>query len=134
MVRYLCVSAVVAGALAAPAHAEPLIGFSSPSGNIGCYVAEDYVRCDIAERDWAPPPRPAGCEFDYGQGIAFADGDPPAFVCAGDTALHAGAPLAFGRNVAAGPMQCTSQETGVTCRDTRTGGGFTISRQAYELF
>ncbi len=134
MIRYLGVGAVVAAVLAAPAHAESLVGFSSPSGNIGCYVAEDHVRCDIAERDWPTPPRPADCEFDYGQGIAFGDGDPPGFVCAGDTALHAGAPLAFGQSVTAGPMQCISLESGVTCRDNRTGGGFTISRQAYELF
>jgi hypothetical protein len=125
---------VAAAWCAAPAGAESLVGFTSPSGNIGCYVDTDYVRCDIADRDWAPPPRPADCEFDYGQGIAFGTGDAPAFVCAGDTALWAGAPLAFGQSVDSGPMSCTSLESGITCLDTGTGAGFTISRQAYELF
>lgn len=34
-----------AGWCAAPAGAESLVGFTSPSGNIGCYVDTDYVRC-----------------------------------------------------------------------------------------
>ncbi|AQA05800.1 hypothetical protein BVC93_29385 [Mycobacterium sp. MS1601] len=136
MVRpVLLVAAAVAWVgWAAPAQAESPVGFTSPSGNIGCYVDYDYVRCDIAERDWAPPPRPADCEFDYGQGISFGAEAPAAFVCAGDTTLWAGEPLEFGQTVGAGPMLCTSLESGVTCHDTITGAGFTISRQAYELF
>jgi hypothetical protein len=119
---------------AAPAGAENLVGFTSPSGNIGCYVDTHYVRCDIAGRDWVAPPRPADCELDYGQGIAFAAGEAPAFVCAGDTALRAGDPLEFGQSVDAGAMSCTSLESGITCRDTSTGAGFMISRQEYALF
>lgn len=128
--------AVVATGLAsaAPAGAEGLVGFTSPSGNIGCYVDTDYVRCDIADRDWAAPPRPADCEFDYGQGIAFGIGEPPAFVCAGDTALGAGDALGFGQTVNSGPMSCTSLESGVSCHDTTTGAGFSIARQGYTLF
>lgn len=128
-------AATVAAALcAAPATAESLAGFISPSGNIGCYVDVDYVRCDIAERSWAPPPRPADCEFDYGQGIAFGPGEPPAFVCAGDTALWAGPALEFGQGVSAGPMWCESAPSGVTCGDNTTGSGFTISRENYTVF
>src|SRR5918998_6452226 len=48
-----------------------LTGFRSPSGNVGCFIDPAYVRCDIAEAGWSPPPRPADCEFDYGQGIAL---------------------------------------------------------------
>ncbi|MCW2517208.1 MAG: hypothetical protein JWR11_6250 [Mycobacterium sp.] len=46
-----------------------LVGFTSPSGNVGCYIDPTAARCDISDRDWTPPPRPADCEFDYGQGI-----------------------------------------------------------------
>jgi hypothetical protein len=111
-----------------------LVGFTSPSGNVGCFIDSAYVRCDISERDWTPPPRPADCEFDYGQGISLSRGEQAAFVCAGDTALGGGKPLAYGQSVTAGLMQCDSAESGVTCRDTATGHGFTIAREAYRVF
>jgi len=47
------------------------VGFTSPSGNVGSIINSAYVRCDIFERDWSPPPRPADCEFDYAQGISL---------------------------------------------------------------
>jgi hypothetical protein len=34
-----------------PDAATDLIGFTSPSGNVGCIVDSAYVRCDISERD-----------------------------------------------------------------------------------
>jgi hypothetical protein len=54
-----------------------LVGFTSPSGNVGCYLDPSAARCDISERDWSPPPRPADCEYDYGQGINLAAGEAP---------------------------------------------------------
>lgn len=109
-------------------------GFTSPSGNVGCYIDPTTVRCDIAERDWSPPPRPADCEFDYGQGIALSHGEKAAFVCAGDTALGGGEPLAYGRSISAGALQCDSAESGITCRDVETWHGFSIAREAYRVF
>lgn len=110
-----------------------LTGFTSPSGNIGCYLDRRTVRCDIAERDWEPPSPPDGCELDYGQGITLDAGGSPAFVCAGDTALGAGDPLPYGQSIAAGLLLCESEDSGMSCRDIETGRGFTISKQAYEL-
>jgi hypothetical protein len=59
---------------AAPADREvyELSGFVSPMGNVSCMIDADWARCDIIDRDWSPPPRPADCEFDYGQGISLA--------------------------------------------------------------
>ena len=61
-----------------------LTSFTSPSGNIGCYLDTDTVRCDIAERDWTPPPRPASCPdaVDFGQGVTLSVGRSATFVCA----------------------------------------------------
>lgn len=123
----------------APAPSEPeaiadLVGFTSPSGNVGCYLEPTTVRCDILERDWTPPPRPADCEFDYGQGIDLSVGEAPTFVCAGDTALGGGTPLEYGTSISAGPLTCDSAETGITCRDSTTTHGFTIAREAFRLF
>ena len=112
-----------------------LTSFTSPSGNIGCYLDTDTVRCDIAERDWTPPPRPVSCPdaVDFGQGVTLSVGRSATFVCAGDTALGAGAPLAYGDTITAGTIRCTSLPTGIRCRDFAHGGQFVIAREAYEI-
>jgi uncharacterized protein DUF6636 len=120
----------------APADREvtELTGFISPSGNVACMIDPSWVRCDIIDNDWSPPPRPADCEFDYGQGISLAPGAPAEFVCAGDTAFGPDEVLPYGSSIAAGVLECESAESGVTCRDVDTGHGFSISRQEYQLF
>jgi hypothetical protein len=45
-----------------------------------------------------------------------------------------GSPLLDGESMAAKPLRCDSAESGITCRDTETGQGFSISREAYQLF
>lgn len=130
-------TAMLAGAamLAAPAAAAEVVGFTSPSGNIGCVLTDDSVRCDVAARDWAPPPRPENCpDFtDYGQGITLGPTGPANFVCAGDTALGSGPALPYGQYQAGGGMSCNSEPSGMRCSNS-DGHGFTISRQAYTLF
>lgn len=118
----------------APAAAD-IVGFTSPSGNIGCMLDADYVRCDIAERDWSPPPRPADCpDFTgYGQGIALNRTGLAAFVCAGDTALGGGPALAYGESRSIAGITCASEPSGMRCTNS-DGHGFTLSRQAYTLF
>jgi uncharacterized protein DUF6636 len=111
-----------------------LTGFSSPTGNIGCYIDRKSVRCDIGDRDWKPPRAPKSCELDWGQGIELTAGSAADFVCAGDTTLGAGDALDYGRSIGAGLLICESEESGMTCRDTETGRGFTISKQGYEIF
>lgn len=117
-----------------------LTGFYSPSGNVGCKISPTGVRCDIDQRNWSPPPRPADCTLDYGQGISMAIGEPAHFVCAGDTARvlppygGAGEPLAYGETITAGPIRCESAESGMTCRDAGSSHGFSISREVYQLF
>jgi hypothetical protein len=112
-----------------------LTGFTSLSGNIGCYIDPNSVRCDIRERDWSPPPKPASCPemTGWGQGLQLDVGKPANFVCAGDTALGAGTPLAFGDNIMAGSIECTSSPDGITCWDLVYGGEFSIARQDYHL-
>lgn len=111
-----------------------LTGFSSPSGNIGCFIDRPRVRCDIGEREWDPPDPPADCELDYGQGIELVAGGEADFVCAGDTALGAGPALAYGESIAAGLLRCESSRSGISCRDIETGRGFSIARERFEIF
>ncbi|MUL80213.1 MULTISPECIES: hypothetical protein [unclassified Mycolicibacterium] len=109
-------------------------GFTSPSGSVRCYLDSTTARCDIADRSWAPPLRPASCAFDYGHGITLSPGQPAAFVCAGGTTLDAGTQLADRDSITAGALRCESIATGITCRDTETRHGFVLSREAYHLF
>ena len=120
----------------APADREvpELTGFVSPSGNVSCKIDPDWARCDIIDRDWTPPPRPADCEFDYGQGISLAAGEQAQFVCAGDTAFGADEVLPYRESITAGALRCQSAQSWITCRNVRTGNGFSISREAYRLF
>ncbi|MFN8113732.1 MAG: DUF6636 domain-containing protein [Solirubrobacterales bacterium] len=111
-----------------------LTGFTSPTGNIGCYIDQKSVRCDIGDRDWEPPKAPSSCNLDYGQGIELRAGGAADFVCAGDTALGGGDVLDYGTSIGAGLLICESEESGMTCRDTETGRGFTLSKQSYKIF
>ena len=121
---------------AAPADREvyELSGFISPTGNVACMIDADWARCDTIDRNWSPPPRPADCEFDYGQGISLAPGESAQFVCAGDTAFGTDEVLPYGDSITAGVLRCESADAGITCRDTQTSHGFSISQQAYQLF
>lgn len=122
---------------AADTEVNELTSFSSPSGNIGCLIDRGAARCDIAERDWEPPPKPDDCDLDYGQGVEVTAGGAADLVCAGDTALNSttsGAPLPYGESISAGLLRCESARSGITCRDIETGRGFALSRASYELF
>ncbi len=110
-----------------------LTGFSSPDGNVGCYIDPEMVRCDIEHRDWEPPTAPPSCELDYGQGILLDGGGKPGFVCAGDTTLRAGEPLAPGEKIRSVRLSCTAKPTGVDCTYGDGVHGFLISKEHYEL-
>lgn len=112
-----------------------LTNFSSPSGNIGCYIDPTNVRCDIAERTWSPPAKPASCPdvVGWGQGLQLDVGMPAGFVCAGDTALTSGNPLAYGDKIVSGSIECTSSSGGISCWDFVYGGSFDISREGYNI-
>jgi hypothetical protein len=118
-----------------PTASADSTGFTSPSGNIGCILSDDLLRCDIATRDWSPPPRPADCPdySDYGQGMQLHPYGPARFVCAGDTAMGAGRVLPYGEYQAGGGMSCNSEPSGMRCSNS-DGRGFVISRDAYRLF
>ena len=112
-----------------------LTNFSSPSGNIGCYIDPTNVRCDIDERTWSPPAKPASCPdvVGWGQGLQLDVGRPAGFVCAGDTALTSGSPLAYGDKIVSGSIECTSSPGGISCWDFVHGGSFDISREGFNI-
>jgi hypothetical protein len=99
--------------------------FHTPSGNIGCVSDGGYLRCDILQKFWKSPARPASCHMRKTGAVGWT--------CHGDTALHAGSALAYGKTWYYGAFTCTSQITGLTCRN-RSGHGFFLSKQSYRVF
>jgi hypothetical protein len=118
-------------AFAAPAEA---VMFSSPTGNIGCALDRGGVRCDIREREWRPPPKPASCEVDWGFGLILDRRGRGRFVCAGDTVLGSPRTLAYGRSIQRGRFRCVSRVRAMRCVNRRNGHGFALSRQAARRF
>jgi hypothetical protein len=113
---------------------QNLSSFQSPSGNIGCIMSADSVRCDIAEKQWTAD-RPADCpkQVDYGQGLELPANGYARVVCAGDTVLDPSAPtLAYGDSTRAGSIVCVSAEAGMDCAND-SGGHFRIARESYDL-
>lgn len=125
-------AALAPGALAAPAQAG---SFRSPSGNIGCVILSDYARCDVRARTFHAPARPASCDLEYGDAIGVGrKSRRGSFVCHGDTARDPRArKLAYGRSISVGSMRCTSSTAGIRCAN-RSGHGFFVARERYELF
>ncbi|MCA2215169.1 DUF6636 domain-containing protein [Jidongwangia harbinensis] len=108
--------------------------FTTPSKNIGCLVAADTARCDIVQKAWKAPPKPADCTLDYGKGLSVGPDQKAAEVCAGDTVLGSKEILPYGQAVRVGEFVCESESSGVRCRNLKSEHGFTISRDAYTVF
>jgi hypothetical protein len=118
-------------------HVVHLGSFRSPTGNIGCVLIDGDARCDIAQRSWSPPKRPASCPsiVDFGQGLEMQATGDPGFVCAGDTSRDPSSPsLGYGIASKVGPFECVSRSSGMTCTRTTDGHGFFLSIQAYRIF
>ena len=111
------------------------MSFLTPSKNIGCDLRAATVRCDIGHKSWTPPPKPADCRLDWGNGVYLDKTKVANFTCAGDTLLGAPAVvLAYGSAVRAGDFLCDSEVAALHCENEKTGHGFTLSVQDYNLF
>jgi uncharacterized protein DUF6636 len=120
---------------AAAAGLQSFTGFQSPSGNIGCVIGRrGGVRCDIRNRDWRPPPKPASCMLDWGFGLTVGRRGRGRFVCAGDTTLGQGRRLAYGDAIRRGRFRCVSRRSGMRCTNRRNGHGFSLSRERARRF
>ena len=109
--------------------------FQTPTGNIGCVVASGIARCDIKQHTWTPPPKPANCNLDYGNGLTLDVQGPARVSCAGDTVLDPSARvLPYGQRTRQGSIVCDSEQAGVTCTNESNTHGFFLSSASYRLF
>jgi hypothetical protein len=128
---------LLGGALPTGAAARSIRFFQSPSHNIGCVMVRGKyaeARCDIAKHSWKAPKKPKSCQLDYGNGLLVTRHGKGRFVCAGDTVLHQGKVLAYGKAIRWGPFKCKSKRSGVRCVNRRNGHGFKLSRQRARRF
>jgi len=108
--------------------------FQTPSKNIVCDLSPSAVRCDIIHKSWSPPAKPSSCELDWGNGMYISAGK-AGFTCAGDTLIgSAKVTLEYGYADRSGSVLCTSESSGLTCKDEKTGRGFTLAVARYSLF
>jgi hypothetical protein len=129
----LVVAAVLTGAASASAT---LATFKTPSGNIGCLYDSSpaYLRCDIGSGLRPLPPRPKGCQLDWGFSLNMGRTSKARVTCAGDTALDPRARvLRYGSTWRRGPFSCRSRTTGLTCENA-AGHGWFMSRQSWRRF
>jgi hypothetical protein len=107
--------------------------FTLPSKNIGCLVTAESARCDISEKTWEPPAKPADCRQAWGNALTVtAEG--ATLTCAGDTVLGAAEVLDYGKAVQVGDFVCTSASAGIRCTHAPSGHGFTLARAEYKVF
>jgi hypothetical protein len=117
------------------AHGGSVVAsFRTPSGNIGCVYASGLgpgpsLRCDIRSGLKPRPPRPRGCDLDWGDSFAMARTGRVQVTCHGDTAiLQRARVLCYGASWTRGGFVCTSRFTGLRCRNA-SDHGFVLSKQ-----
>jgi hypothetical protein len=107
--------------------------FDLPSGNLGCAVQSDGVRCDILQRTWKPSPKPASCDFDWGQGMVVGPNGAD-FSCTSDSLIGSGPKVAYGSLVKGSNYACEVTAAGVNCYNLVTRHGFRLSRTAAQIY
>ncbi|MEV0247080.1 DUF6636 domain-containing protein [Nocardia sp. NPDC050712] len=143
-----CAASVTAVVTTGTAQAADDIRFGSPSGNIACGIfGENYsdepafIRCEISEYTYTPPPRPARClapdgtpyPGSYGTVVYLSTAEGARFGCGGGGTLGKATTsfLAYGATITYAGFTCTSARDGIRC-----GIGseyFRISRATYEF-
>jgi hypothetical protein len=127
-VRFVVALAVAALALAGPAGAAGSgTFFRTPSGNIYC-GSFGLLRCDIRSGLVPKPPKPAACDFDWGQTYLLGRTGAARVGCVSDSVFSPTARvLRYGTRWSGGGTTCLSRAAGLRCTN-RSGHGFFLSR------
>lgn len=120
----LLVAGVACAATSASADAR-LVAFKSPSGNITCVMSSSngaFAQCELRSMriggGFMVPARGRVHRYD----VDDDDLADQRFV------------LPYGRSRSLGRFRCSSRESGMSCRNRRSGHGFTISRERQRIF
>ncbi|PSB03562.1 DUF6636 domain-containing protein [Merismopedia glauca] len=129
--------------LAAPAFAQDFgtIGaFQTPSGNIHCLAFKNSVtnevnlRCDMKRNTAQIPPKPANCEFDWGNYFEMNAVGKANRKCVGDTVIGDYAVLPYGKKwVIEAAFSCNVSRSRLRCVNTNNHG-FELAVKKQKLF
>lgn len=130
------IQAEAKAALGPPPDAEssPPQTFLTPSHNIACAMSQDSVRCDIRNKEWTGPAKPADCHLDWNNSVEVTASEEGHVLCAGDTLFGVDYPiLRYGRYLKSRAITCVSKSNGLTCTN-KAGDGFFLSYEELKLF
>jgi hypothetical protein len=124
----LLIAVATAGALSAPVASASAAyrDFRSPTSKLGCAFYSD-----------AETPRQVRCEWKGGgdHAVVLNETGKGRRIHITDTVFDLKAKaLAYGSTTKFGSLRCTSRETGINCRSTRSGHGFAISTEKQRVF
>lgn len=118
------------------AHAD----FQSPSGNVVCSSSVDVnpnggVTCSVGTENTRPPiPRPRDCDLDWGDMFYVERTGKAQMGCHGDYPFDSHPTvLNYGQTLKGKTYECTSQTTGMTCKNP-SGHGFTLNKTTQKIF
>ncbi|WP_128772476.1 hypothetical protein [Actinomyces oricola] len=118
----------------APAGSFTYQYIDTPSKNISCELHEDYVACSILLRDYSAAGQ-SDCSSSH---FSISVGQGSSQLRCGEQFL--GVPgmtfheLQYEQSTTFSNFACTARLTGMTCWNTVTGRGFTISSESYTQF
>jgi hypothetical protein len=129
-------AATVSMSTTASANVRRLNAFRTSPGNIVCGVldsASGSVRCDIlaSEVKYTPPPKPASCEFDWGNSFAIRPDRNVDPLCVSDAVEDQGNRPKAGEKVLNGQSRCTVETRSIECLAEGTDGGLFLSPDEY---
>jgi hypothetical protein len=129
MRQTLIAAAVLAVVMAAalPAAVASTRSFETPSGNIACMYFSSggpgaFVRCDVRSLN------------DTGFVVYRTSRARRIHVTDSVADPNRARVLGYGRSRGFGSFRCTSRRSGLTCRSTASGHGFTLSREHQRVF
>lgn len=117
----------------APEGAAEMSALVSPTGNISCTLEGDDVSCSL-EDHFLENNTGGECTEDAPFAVRVgAEGDPQ-LDCGQAVGSGDAEELAYGESATNGNVACSSESSGMTCWNTRTGKGFTVAKDTYETF
>ena len=118
-------------------------GFRMPSNQIHCMIVTNEgnsepngINCEINQTFVRTPvrPRPPDCEYDWGHSFELGNDSNADLACVSDSVRSDDSPvLTYGSSIKAGKIVCSSEESGLTCKNAR-GHGFFLSRRGQKIF
>lgn len=117
----------------------PETSFVMPSTNVACAIADDWVACEIRNRDYVPLTSDVApdCAPNQADSILLRAAEPSRWICS-DRSLFTladtvGSELAYGERSRVGDFECLSDPDGVACASP-SGGYFRLARGDYEVW